>query len=140
MLPVMNDAERLCQRALEARENAYAPYSRFRVGAALLCEDGTVVLGVNVENVSYGLCLCAERAAIGAAISQGERRFAAIAIATASSPPSAPCGMCRQTLAEFNQEMKVYLVNTSGARVDTTLIELFPGAFDKNQLEDGADR
>lgn len=129
----------LRQAALTAREQAYAPYSQFRVGAALRCEDGTVVTGCNVENASYGLCVCAERTAIGCAVAQGRRRFSAIAIATASSPPSPPCGMCRQVLAEFCDDLPILLVNPSGEERDTTLKALFPSGFDRQLLERGTD-
>jgi cytidine deaminase len=130
----------LASRALAARQRAYAPYSRFLVGAALLCEDGVVVDGCNVENASYGLCICAERTAVAAAVAGGHRRFRAIAIATASTPPASPCGMCRQVLAEFTPadgDIEILLVNDAGARVRTTLRALFPGIFDMAQLQSG---
>lgn len=125
------------EAALRARERAWAPYSRFLVGAALLCEDGSIVEGCNVENVSYGLCLCAERTAVGTAVASGRRRFAAIAIATASSPPSPPCGMCRQVLAEFCPDLPIVCVNTAGERLRTTLREIFPGTFTAELLQSG---
>jgi cytidine deaminase len=140
---VQNDdaaIDALCQAALQAATRAYAPYSRFQVGAALLCEDGRVVEGCNVENASYGLCICAERTAIAAAVAQGRRRFPAIAVATSSSPPSSPCGMCRQVLVEFlapGQDTDVVLVNAAGERITTTARALLPGGFDKSQLASG---
>jgi cytidine deaminase len=133
------DADALIKAALDARSRSYAPYSRFRVGAALLAEDGEVIAGCNVENASYGLCICAERSAVGAAVSGGRRRFKGIAIATGSSPPSTPCGMCRQTLAEFADELPIMLVNDQGERTDVWLSELFPGSFNLSLLRDGAD-
>ena len=132
--------EALVGAALDARERAYAPYSRFRVGAALLCDDGTVVTGCNVENVSYGLCVCAERTAIGTAVAEGKRHFIALAIATASSPPSPPCGMCRQVLSEFSDDLPILLVNPRGERARTTLAALFPGGFDRQLLERGSEQ
>ena len=145
MPPIMNwpvskdDEERICQAALAARENAYAPYSRFRVGAALLTTSGTVHAGCNVENASYGLCMCAERCAVGVAVAAGDRKFAAVAIATGSTPPSAPCGMCRQTLMEFDPDLPLLLINDKGDCERTVLRELFPSAFNSDQLSDGAD-
>ncbi len=131
----------LIPRALAARARAYAPYSHFHVGASLRCADGTVVDGCNVENASYGLCICAERTAVAAAVAGGHRRFTAIAIATAASPPAAPCGMCRQVLAEFlagaDDDLAIALVNDRGERHDTTLRTLFPGIFDLAQLQSG---
>jgi len=132
--------EHLVQQCLAARERAYAPYSKFFVGAALLCADGSVVLGCNVENVSYGLCLCAERTAVSAAVSQGKREFTAIAVSTASSPPSPPCGMCRQVLAEFAPDIPIVMVNTAGERLKATLAEIFPGTFTPALLASGPER
>ncbi len=120
--------------ALRIRERAYAPYSRFQVGAALVGESGRVYLGCNVENSAYGLALCAERAAVAAAVGQGETKFQGLVIATPSDPPSPPCGMCRQTLAEFAADLPIVLVNDRGARVDTTLAELFPRSFTREYL------
>ena len=125
-------AEALIALALAARDNAYAPYSKFKVGCALTTEDGTTFTGANVENASYGLCACAERNAIAAAVCAGHREITAIAIATQSSPPAAPCGMCRQTINEFVSEpgkLSVVLVNPSGERRDIGFAELFPHGF-----------
>lgn len=127
----------LVEIALRARERAYAPYSRFLVGAALRCDDGSVIEGCNVENASYGLCVCAERNAVGSAVAAGRRSFDAIAIATSSAPPSPPCGMCRQVLAEHAKDLAIVLVNTKGDRVRTTLGKLFPGTFTSEQLRSG---
>ncbi len=137
----MSVPDDLVGKALAARQRAYAPYSRFLVGAALLCDDGTVIEGCNVENASYGLCICAERTAVAAAVAGGRRHFKAIAIATAASPPAAPCGMCRQVLAEFlsgdGDDLDIALVNDRGERSDTTLRAIFPGIFDIKQLASG---
>jgi cytidine deaminase len=119
----------LAKAALAARRHAYAPYSRFKVGAALLAADGEVFTGCNVENASYGLCVCAERNAIAAAVSAGRREFHALAVATSSSPPSPPCGMCRQVLAEFCVDLPLLLINTARQRRTVRLAELLPSAF-----------
>jgi cytidine deaminase len=120
----------LAERALAVRMRAHAPYSGYHVGAALLADDGTVYEGVNVENASYGLAICAERTAATGMIVGGGRRILAIAVATLSSPPAAPCGMCRQTLAEFGDDtLPVLLVNPAGERVALTLGDLLPRAF-----------
>lgn len=134
-----DEKEALCQAALTARERAYAPYSSFRVGAALLCDDGEVALGCNVENASYGLCQCAERTAVGNAVAGGRRSFVAIAIATASSPPSPPCGMCRQVLSEFSEDLPILLVNPAGERAEVSLRAIFPTSFDRSLLSAGQD-
>lgn len=127
----------LKRAALDARARAYAPYSNFRVGAALQVEDGTIFTGCNVENASYGLCLCAERVAIASAIAAGHQRFTWITIATASSPPSPPCGMCRQVMAEFSDGLGVTLVNPNGEELKTSSDALLPGSFDHRLLVAG---
>jgi len=121
--------EELIAAAHVAREHAYAPYSAFPIGAALLCEDGSVVTACNVENASYGLSICAERAALFAAVAAGKRRFGAIAVAGAHEGPTPPCGACRQVLAEFAPSLRV--LYTRGAGFETsTLDELLPAAFE----------
>ena len=123
----------LIAAARTAQARAYAPYSRFRVGAALEADDGTVFLGCNVENASYGLTICAERAAICAAISAGVQRFRRAVIVSDVDPPAAPCGACRQVLAEFGLDLAIHGV---GARQTVTwrLSELLPVAFGPEQL------
>ena len=125
----------LVPQALAARERAYAPYSNFLVGAALLGRSGTVYRGCNVENATYGLCICAERTAIVSAVAQGEREFEGIVVATSSSPPSPPCGLCRQMLAEFAPDIPILLVNTAGESSRTTLSAIFPHSFTKAFLD-----
>jgi cytidine deaminase len=127
--------EALVEAAKQARAHAYAPYSRYRVGAAVRADNGKTYVGVNVENASYGLALCAERSAVAAAITDGARALEAVAVVTSTSPPAAPCGMCRQTLAEFAHDLPVVLVNDDGERVQTTLAELLPRAFRREDLK-----
>ena len=119
--------ERLMELARQAREFAYAPYSNYRVGAALLAEDGTVYTGCNVENAAYGHAMCAERTALFKAVSEGARRFTKIAIAGSGSAPF-PCGACRQTLYEFAPVLDV-LVTWDGNVRKTTLAALLPEGF-----------
>jgi cytidine deaminase len=127
-------AKALAAAAREARGRAYAPYSRFRVGAAVRA-GGRVYTGANVENASYGLTLCAERSAVAAAVLSGGRRLEAVAVASGTSPPTPPCGMCLQTLAEFaGPDLPVLLAGARGAMVETTLGELLPRGFSRNYL------
>lgn len=120
-------AEELIGLAREARQRAYAPYSRFAVGAALLGRSGRVYTACNVENVSYGLSICAERAAVFKAVSEGEQEFEALAVVTSAG--GSPCGACRQVLAEFNYNMTVYVADTEGQHRAFTVEELLPEAF-----------
>lgn len=114
-----------------ARRRAYAPYSRFKVGAAVQA-GGAIHAGCNVENASYGLTVCAERAAVVAAVAAGARRLEAVAVASGTAEPTPPCGMCLQTLAEFaGPELPVVLAGARGALVRTTLGELLPRGFSK---------
>lgn len=132
----MSRSEDLIQLAMQVRERAYAPYSGYAVGCALLA-DGAVYAGANVENASYGLALCAERSAVAAAIAAGARAIQEVAVVTASDPPAAPCGMCLQTLTEFAPDptaVRVWLVNPDGARRSVTLAECLPYGFRRDQL------
>ena len=129
--PLLQD---LAARARSAQELAYAPYSKFPVGAALLASDGRVFVGANIENASYGLTVCAERTAMYQAVLAGARQVTAIAICTNLSPPAAPCGMCRQTLAEFAEEAQIVLLSPSGPAQLTKLSTLLPQAFRPSAL------
>ncbi len=132
------DPQALLDVAQAAREQAYAPYSRFRVGAALLTEKGTIYRGCNVENVSYGLTICAERVAIQTAVAAGERDFKAVAIVTGAATPASPCGACRQVLAEFGSDLQVVLPGADdGAPSVRPLSEYLPFGFDAKDLASG---
>jgi len=126
-------ADRLVLAARGMQQHAYCPYSHYRVGAALEAQDGTVFLGCNVENASYGLTICAERAAVFAAVGAGARRFTRIVIATDSEPPAPPCGACRQVLAEFGSELEVESVGPSQSK-RWRIGDLLPDAFGKDLL------
>lgn len=129
------DWEALERAAREVRDRAYAPYSGYRVGAALAAHDGTIYRGANVENASYGLTVCAERNAVAAAIANGVQRFAALVVLTDGERAAAPCGMCRQVLAEFASSFPVRCVSLRGDRFDTSVAELLPHAFDGGFLD-----
>lgn len=125
----------LLQRAIKARDNAYTPYSKFNVGAALVSKEGKVYEGCNIENASYGLTVCAERTSIFNAVTEGTREFTAIAIAADTEGPCSPCGACRQVIAEFcAPTMPVYLTNLKGDVLETTVEALLPGAFTPEDL------
>lgn len=119
----------LTERARAAKGRAYAPYSKFHVGAALLCADGSIVDGCNVENASYPAGTCAERVALGAAVVAGHREFTAVAIATDASSATPPCGICRQALAEFAPGIAVVAIDAAGGITRWTLSELLPNPF-----------
>ncbi len=125
--------DRLVEAASRARAAAYAPYSGFAVGAAVLTDDGSIFTGANVENASYGLSVCAERHAIGTAVGNGHRSLVALAVVTSTTPPSSPCGACRQVITEFGP-MAVILANLEGARIVTGSEELLPMAFTPRSL------
>src|SRR4051812_39043018 len=127
-------AQRLRKEALAARERAYAPYSKFLVGAAVLSASGRVFTGQNVENASYGLGVCAERTAIFAMVGAGERSLSAIAIATDAPSPTAPCGACRQVLREFARDAVIFLITKDGATATHRLKDLLPFDFGPQDL------
>jgi cytidine deaminase len=128
--------ESLIEAALEVRQRAYAPYSGYFVGAALLCADGTIHVGCNVENASYPVGFCAERSALAAAVSAGHRELLALVIATPGPTPGTPCGMCRQALNELAPDLPILLVTPGGARQEHTLSELLPGSFGPAMLRE----
>jgi cytidine deaminase len=120
----------LIEAARKVRARAHAPYSRYQVGAAVRDERGRIHVGCNVENASFGLTVCAERNAVGAAVAAGSRRITAVAVVTASKPPASPCGACRQVLAELAaDEVPVYLAGPRGKAEVTTVGELLPRSF-----------
>ncbi len=125
----------LVAQAWAARANAYAPYSGFDVGAAVLTPDGRVFRGANVENASYPVGTCAERVAINAAVASGARAFAAIAIATDTDELVSPCGLCRQTMAEFAPDLTVVLSAREGRRETLALGELLPRSFGPGEVQ-----
>ena len=135
------DPAALLEAAYEARDRAYAPYSRFRVGAALLTRGGLVIPGCNVENVSFGLTVCAERVAVNNAVAQGLRDFVAVAIVTGTPHATPPCGMCRQVLYEFAPDLTVVLPPSlaSGEPELLTLRDFLPRGFGPNDLAAGVD-
>jgi cytidine deaminase len=124
-------AQDLLKEALQARKAAHAPYSRFKVGAALLCNDGSVFTGCNVENASYGLALCAERVAVFKAVSERRKKFTALAVVADTPEPVQPCGACLQVLAEFSPKMDLVLVmgGRKGKLRSCRLDQVLPGAF-----------
>ena len=125
----------LRERAFAVMERAYAPYSKFRVGAAVLASDGSVTEGCNVENAAYPAGVCAERAAVSAAIARGNRSFEAVLIATEAEEPTPPCGMCRQFMEEFSPHLVVIAVTRDGREARWTLDELLPKAFTPHSLD-----
>lgn len=122
------EIQKLMDCAIKARENAYSPYSHFAVGAALLCEDGTLYEGCNIENASYGLTNCAERTAIFKAVSEGHTKFKALAVVADTEGPCAPCGACRQVMAEFKIPL-IIMGNLMGNIKIVTIEELLPFSF-----------
>jgi len=130
----LNDSDRLVDAAREARERAIAPYSKFKVGAALLARDGRVFTGCNVENASYGLTVCAERVAIFKALSEGKHSFTRIAVVADTASPTPPCGACRQIIWEFCGDIPVVLANLADVKATLQMKDLLPWPFDKSLL------
>lgn len=133
----MISPQELVALAIEARARSYSPYSKFAVGAALVCHDGSVYIGANVENASYPLCMCAERNALYGALMDGKRAddMAALAVVADTEGPCSPCGACRQVISElFPKDAPIYLANLKGDLVQTTVEELLPFAFDGDDL------
>ncbi|KAA0560539.1 MULTISPECIES: cytidine deaminase [Bacillaceae] len=131
------NAEQLIQEAKLAREKAYVPYSKFKVGAALLSKDGKVYHGCNIENAAYSMCNCAERTALFKAYSEGDTDYSMIAVVADTARPVPPCGACRQVISELcPKEMKVVLTNLKGDVEELTVAELLPGAFSPEDLNE----
>lgn len=124
--------DELVKAALKARANAYVPYSRYQVGAAVYASDGSIVTGCNVENASYGATICAERVALTRAVAEGKGGFSALAVATVDG--GSPCGICRQVMVELGPEMDVFIADGNGAVRETTVRDLLPDAFDGSDL------
>ncbi|CAM1304292.1 Uncharacterised protein g3731 [Pycnogonum litorale] len=118
-----------------ARDKAYSPYSKFKVGAAVLCKDGTIITGCNVENASYGLSICAERTAIVKAVSEGKTEFTAIAVSSLLDDYIRPCGACRQFIIEFGSSIDVYCTKQDLTFVKETSAELLPNCFNSTDLD-----
>lgn len=127
--------QELVAAALEARSRAYAPYSHYQVGAAVLARDGSISVGCNVENAAYPATICAERVALTAAVAQGKRDFVAIAVATANG--GTPCGTCRQVMAELGPDMVVYICDAAGNYSMTDVRALLPDSFGPGRLAEG---
>jgi len=124
----------LIQAARDAMDNAYAPYSRFRVGSAVLTRGGAIYTGANVENASYGLTVCAERVAVFKAVSEGRQDITRVAIVSSSGEHTYPCGACRQTLNEFGKDIKIVLGDASGNTISVPLSILLPHSFGRESL------
>ncbi|MGC4375992.1 cytidine deaminase [Fictibacillus sp. Mic-4] len=130
------DKEMLIEEAKRAREMAYVPYSKFKVGAALLTKDGKVYRGANIENAAYSMCNCAERTALFKAYSEGDKDYKAMAVIADTPRPVPPCGACRQVMSELcPQEMTVFLTNLNGDVKEVTVKDLLPGAFSPEDLK-----
>ena len=138
--PLPRELGELIAAARAVQSKAYAPYSGFAVGSAVRLADGRIFTGANVENASYGLAVCAERTAVLAAVLAGGRQVVAVAVCTSLWPPAAPCGMCRQTLAEFAHDAEVVLCSPSGPAQRTRLSVLLPHAFRPSDLEQFAEQ
>lgn len=133
-MPTPAQLKKLRAAARTAAAKAYAPYSRFRVGAAVLTESGRVFAGCNVENASYGLCNCAERTAIFSAVAAGERKIKCVVVFTPTNTATAPCGACRQVIFEFGSEVRVHCFCRGGDLIDGSIRSLLPAAFGPDNL------
>jgi len=131
---VKEEFKKLIKEAEKARKRAYTPYSKFQVGAAVLCADGKIFTGCNIENASFGLAVCAERVAIFKAISEGSTKFEAIAVISDTDKPCSPCGACRQVISEFGKDIPLIMANLKGDFKIKKIKELLPEAFGKNDL------
>lgn len=132
------EPKELVSKAIEARKLSYSPYSHFAVGAAVLCKDGSVYLGANVENSAYPLCMCAERNALYHAMMEGKKKedLVALALAADTDGPCSPCGACRQVISELlPKEAKIYMGNLKGVIQETNISELLPFAFSEDDLK-----
>lgn len=134
-MPISQDQQNLIDAASEARERAFAPYSKFQVGSAVRTKDGEVFLGCNIESASYGLTVCAERVAIWKAVSEGKSEFEEISVVTDTERLTPPCGVCRQIIWEFCGDVPVVLSNLSGDTKVMQMSELLPMAFDTKFLD-----
>ena len=137
--PPDHEARALRERALAAMDRAYAPYSSFHVGAALLGSDGSITEACNVENAAFPSGTCAERAALAAAVARGVRAFRVITIATSAEEPTPPCGMCRQALIEFSPELEIISITRTGKEARWRLADLLPHAFTPRSLDRKSD-
>lgn len=129
-----NTLKQIIELSISSRKHSYSPYSKFRVGAALITADNKIYTGTNIECASYSLCICAERVAFSKALSEGSKRFKAIAISSNRKIYTYPCGACRQFMYEFEKELEVIIVKSKTDFILTKLTDLLPGAFDKNLL------
>lgn len=130
------DREQLVDAAISSRQQAYVPYSRFQVGAALEGRSGRIYTGFNIENAAYSMCNCAERTALFSAYAQGEREFTALAVVADTAGPVSPCGACRQVISELcGPDMEIILANMKGDRQRTRVRDLLPGAFAPQDLK-----
>ncbi|MBN2485618.1 MAG: cytidine deaminase [Bacteroidales bacterium] len=136
-MPLLNNEtiNQLKSAAIKASANAYCPYSRFVVGAAVLCESGSIYTGCNVENASLGLTVCAERNAVFGAVAQGETKIVAVAVYAPVDTVTAPCGACRQVISEFNPKAEIYMFNHKELLTQVNLQELLPMAFGPSDIE-----
>ena len=131
---VKEEFKKLIKEAEKARNRAYTPYSKFKVGAAVLCDDGKIFTGCNIENASFGMSICAERVAIFKAVSEGSTKFEAIAVIGDTDKPCSPCGACRQVISEFDENIPLIMANLKGDVKIKKIGDLLPEAFGKKDL------